>query len=121
VDSRSRRRIATATAKGSSARRARSASSRPRNQSSLRAPATQSRHLGRPGPLANVHAVEGASVVVDLSPFEFLDRLADLVPPSVSLARGPPTEWGELVQVHDNRAIFQASPDELPAIDIHSL
>jgi hypothetical protein len=43
------------------------------------------------------------------------------VPPSVSLARGPPTEWGELVQVHDNRAIFQVSPDELPAIDIHSL
>ena len=25
------------------------------------------------------------------------------------------------MQVHDDRAIFQASPDELPAIDIHSL
>jgi hypothetical protein len=25
------------------------------------------------------------------------------------------------VQVHDDRAIFQASPDELPVIDIHSL
>ena len=36
-------------------------------------------------------------------------------------ARGPATDWGELVQTHDDRAIFQASPDELPAIDIHSL
>jgi len=25
------------------------------------------------------------------------------------------------VQANDDRAIFQASPDELPAIDIHSL
>jgi len=25
------------------------------------------------------------------------------------------------VQVHDDRAIFQASPDELPDIDIHIL
>jgi uncharacterized surface protein with fasciclin (FAS1) repeats len=40
---------------------------------------------------------------------------------SVSPARGPPTDWGELVQVHDDRAIFQASPVELPDIDIHSL
>ena len=38
-----------------------------------------------------------------------------------SPARGPPIDWGELVQVHDDRAIFQASPDELPVIDIHSL
>ncbi len=44
-----------------------------------------------------------------------------LEPPPVSPARGPPTDWGELVQIHDDRAIFQASPDELPAIDIHSL
>jgi hypothetical protein len=35
--------------------------------------------------------------------------------------RGPPTDWGELVQVHDDRDIFQASPHELPAIEIHSL
>jgi hypothetical protein len=27
----------------------------------------------------------------------------------------------ELVQVHDDRAIFQASPVELPDIDIYSL
>lgn len=32
-------------------------------------------------------------------------------------AAGTATEWGELVQVHDNRAIVVASPDELPAID----
>ena len=36
-------------------------------------------------------------------------------------ARGPPTDWGELGQAHDDRAIFQASPDELAVIDIHSL
>lgn len=42
-------------------------------------------------------------------------------PPSVSPVRGPPTDWGEFVQIHDDRNIVQASPDELPAIDIHSL
>jgi hypothetical protein len=30
-------------------------------------------------------------------------------PPPVSPARGPPTDWGELVQVHDDRGIFQAT------------
>jgi len=44
-----------------------------------------------------------------------------LEPPPVSPARGPPTDWGELMQVHDDRDICQASPQELPAIDIHSL
>ena len=44
-----------------------------------------------------------------------------LEPPPVSPARGPPTDWHELVQVHDDGDVFQASPDELPAIDIHSL
>jgi len=39
----------------------------------------------------------------------------------VSPARGPPTDWGELVQIHDDRDVFQASTDELTAIDIHSL
>jgi len=43
-----------------------------------------------------------------------------LEPPPVSPARGPPTDWGELVQIHDDRDVFQASPDELPAIDIHN-
>jgi hypothetical protein len=44
-----------------------------------------------------------------------------LEPPPISPARGPPTDWGELVQAHDDRDVFQASPDDLPAIDIHSL
>jgi len=44
-----------------------------------------------------------------------------LEPPPLSPARGPPTDWGELVQADDDRAIFQASPDELPVIDIYSL
>jgi len=44
-----------------------------------------------------------------------------LVPLPVSPARGPSADWGEFVQVLDDRDIFQASPDELPAIDIHSL
>jgi hypothetical protein len=33
----------------------------------------------------------------------------------------PPTDWGELVQAHDDREAVQVSPDELPVIDIHSL
>ena len=32
-----------------------------------------------------------------------------LEPPPVSPARGPPTDWGELVQVHDDRNVFQAT------------
>ena len=44
-----------------------------------------------------------------------------LEPPPVSPARGPPTDWGELVQAHDDRDGFQVSPDELPVIDIHGL
>jgi hypothetical protein len=47
--------------------------------------------------------------------------LRKAAPPPISPARGPPTDWGELVQVHDDRDVFQSSPDELPAIDIHSL
>jgi len=44
-----------------------------------------------------------------------------LEPPPVSPARGPPTDWGELIQVHDDRAIFQGRIDEPPVIDIRSL
>ncbi|MFM8805105.1 MAG: hypothetical protein ACKOK8_14555, partial [Planctomycetia bacterium] len=33
-----------------------------------------------------------------------------LEPPPLSPARGPPTDWGEFVQVHDDRDVFQASP-----------
>jgi hypothetical protein len=41
--------------------------------------------------------------------------------PPISPARGPPTDWGEFVQAHDDREAVQVSPDELPAIDIHSV
>ena len=44
-----------------------------------------------------------------------------LEPPLVSTARGPPTDWAEHVQAHDERDAIQSSPQELPAIDIHSL
>ena len=44
-----------------------------------------------------------------------------LEPPPIAAARGPPTDWDELVQAHDDRDVFQASPDNLPVIDIHSL
>ena len=38
-----------------------------------------------------------------------------------SRPRDPPADWGEFVQGHDDRDVLQSSPDELPAIDIHSL
>ena len=41
--------------------------------------------------------------------------------PPILPARGPPIDCGELVQGHDDRAIFQGRIDELPVIDIHSL
>jgi hypothetical protein len=63
----------------------------------------------------------GANGGVELSPFEFLDRLAGLEAPPLAPARGPATDGGELVQAHDDRDVFQGSPDELPVIDIHSL
>ena len=44
-----------------------------------------------------------------------------LEPPPLSPARGPPADWDELVQVHDDRDVFQASPHELPVIDIPSI
>jgi hypothetical protein len=87
----------------------------------------------------------GAGGVLELTPLEFLDRLADLVPPprkhrhryhgvfapnhklrpavtahdkrqSWQAVRGC-DRWAS----HDDRDLFQASPDELPAIDIHCL
>jgi hypothetical protein len=44
-----------------------------------------------------------------------------LEPPLLSAARGPPTDWGELVQAHDDREAVQGRIDALPVIDIHSL
>ncbi len=54
-----------------------------------------------------------------LQPRTDLGEAIDL--PPIVPARGPPTDWGEPVQAHDDRDVFQASPEELPAIDIHSL
>ena len=34
---------------------------------------------------------------------------------------GPPTDWGEFVQVHGDRDVFQGRIDELPDINIHSI
>jgi hypothetical protein len=48
-------------------------------------------------------------------------RRGHLRKPPVSPARGPPIDWGELVQMHDERDVFQGRIDELPAIDIRSL
>ena len=42
-----------------------------------------------------------------------------LDPPRVSAARGPPIDWGELVQSHGDGEFEQPSPDDLPMIDIH--
>jgi hypothetical protein len=36
-------------------------------------------------------------------------------------ARGPPTDWDQLDEAHDDRDGFQESPDELSAITIHGL
>ncbi|MBM4012681.1 MAG: hypothetical protein FJ286_15145 [Planctomycetes bacterium] len=44
-----------------------------------------------------------------------------LEPPPLAPARGPPTSWAELRQVHDDRDAIQAWPEELPVIDIRSL
>ncbi len=44
-----------------------------------------------------------------------------LEPTPVSPARGPPTDWEELVQIHDECDVTQTSPDELPVIDTRSL
>jgi hypothetical protein len=40
----------------------------------------------------------------------FIQSGEPLEPTPVSPIRGPPTDWGELVQLHDNRDVFQA-PD----------
>ena len=44
-----------------------------------------------------------------------------LEPPPLSPARGPATDWGELILVHDDVEIVQIAPDELLVINIHSL
>jgi len=61
--------------------------------------------------------------IIDPGPIRrILEHVGEPVePPPVSPARGPPTEWPELVQPHDDGDVVQAEPDELPVIDIHSL
>ncbi len=44
-----------------------------------------------------------------------------LEPPPFLTARGLPADWAEIGLVHGDRAIWQSSPDQLPAIDINSL
>ena len=44
-----------------------------------------------------------------------------LEPPPLAPARGPPTNWSELAQAHDDRDAIQASPEDLPVIDIRRL
>jgi len=75
----------------------------------------------------------GANGVVELPPFGFLDRLADLVPPPASGATPLLAGMGASVTAreaaaprtknpaHDDRDVFQGRIDELPVIDIHSL
>ena len=41
--------------------------------------------------------------------------------PTFSPARGPPTDWCELAEAHDDVEIVQIAFDELPAINIHLL
>jgi len=51
----------------------------------------------------------------------FVTHLGEpLEPPDITPARGPPNDWGELVQAHYGLNIFQASPKELPAIELRS-
>ena len=40
-------------------------------------------------------------------------------PPYVAPARGPPVAWDDLVQAEDDGSLQQASPEDLPMIDIH--
>jgi len=61
------------------------------------------------------------SFITDPEPIrKILTHLGEpLDPPRVSPARGPPVDWGELVQSHGDGEFEQPSPDDLPMIDIH--
>jgi hypothetical protein len=60
------------------------------------------------------------SFITDPGPIgKILTHLGEpLDPPRVSPARGPPVDWGELAQLHRGGEFEQASPDDLPMIDI---
>jgi len=57
----------------------------------------------------------GRSGVFELTPLEFLNRLAVPIPPP----RRPPVDWGEPSQFHGDETVAQRSPADLPMIDIH--
>ena len=61
------------------------------------------------------------SFITDLGPIrKFLTHLGEpLDPPRESPARGPLVDWAELVQSQGAGEFEQASPDDLPMIDIH--
>jgi hypothetical protein len=61
------------------------------------------------------------SFITDPGPIrKILTHLGEpLEPPHVSPARGPPVDWGELVQSFGAGPFEQLSPDDLPMIDIH--
>ena len=65
-------------------------------------------------------AVAGAAIGGPGPIRKILAHLGDpLEPPPVSPTRGPPADWGELVQVHDDRDVFQAT-DRRAARDRYS-
>ena len=61
------------------------------------------------------------SFITDPGPIrKILTHLGESLEPShVSPARGPPIDWSELVQTSRDGEFKQASPDDLPMIDIH--
>jgi hypothetical protein len=61
------------------------------------------------------------SFITDTVPIrKILSYLVEpLDPPHVSPARGPPVDSGELAQLHRGGEFEQASPDDMPMIDIH--
>lgn len=61
------------------------------------------------------------SFITELRPIRkiFTHLGEPLEPPHVSPARGPPVDWGDLVQSFGGRELEHASPNDLPMIDIH--
>jgi hypothetical protein len=65
--------------------------------------------------------VQLISFITDPTPIrKILTHLGEpLEPPHVSPARGPPVDWGDLMQSHSDGPYAQDSPKDLPVIDIH--